>query len=206
MSDHQSGFTLIEVLITTFIMAVLSIMGLMMMNSALASKAAAENAVDAVQELELARAVIRSDLAQVTSRRARDAFGGDPRRAFADGGLDDRLVMSFVRNGREAPVELDVAGASALQYVEYRFEDGALIRRSRARIDATPGTPYRDRVLLNGVDDLTVEYFGGAGWMRAWSPTSAGAAGLDAPPAIALNLTLSRFGQIRSVFLTPAGL
>jgi general secretion pathway protein J len=201
---NQEGFTLIEILVATFVMSVLSLVGVMILNDAVSNKQSVERVLKQVQNLELARAVIKSDLAQVSPRIPRDEFGYRANAPFMGGGDLDRIVrMSFVRNGNDMP-GLKTSN-SRLQYVQYRVEDSKLVRRSWARVDVVSDTPYFDRVLLNDVSDVQVLFFDGQIWLEDWDQSPDPDMNFPAPVIVSISFDHSRYGQMEMLFSTPAG-
>ncbi len=200
----QQGFTLIEVLIATFLMAVLSSMGLLLLNSSINAKKQLDSTVAAVQSLELARVVLRSDLGQLVPRRVRGEYGGRaPDVFFGDGSGRLAPLMAFVSNGKERPDPETTY--SSLQYLEYRLVDQALVRISRDRIDAAPGTQTVERVLLEGVVELEVEFYDGQDWTDAWGEAAGAYGSGSAPPlAVSFQLITRRYGRIPMMFATSA--
>jgi general secretion pathway protein J len=199
--NRESGFTLVEVLVATFVMSLLAAMGLMLLNDSISTRNTVLSVLEETQNLELARAVIKSDLAQVTGRVARDEFGYPGDAPFVGGSDLDRLkLMSFVRNGYEAPGL--VSSGSRLQYVEYRFENDKLIRRGRLRVDAVEETPVFDRVLVKNIENVSISFFDGVAWMDQWGGTGSTS---REPLAVSLSFEHSRYGNIEMIFTTPRG-
>lgn len=203
--SEESGFTLVEVMVATFIMAILSAMGIAMLSNTLEARESLEAVVEDVEELQLARAIIRQDLAQIVNRRARDPYGTRAVAAF-EGGVDvsDGRLMSFVRTGHDLP---GVSGErSRLQYVTYAYRQGALLRESRAFVDAAPDPQTHSRTLLAGLDGVEVRFRVGDAWNDVHEVTAAANTGpVPAPPAVSFLIEHPRFGEIETVFLTLAG-
>ncbi len=202
---REAGFTLVEVMVATFIMAILSAMGIAMLSNTLEARKTIESVVEDVEDLELARAIIRQDLAQIVNRRARDPYGTRAVSAFEGGtDLSGGQLMSFVRTGHEWP---GVSGTrSRLQYVTYRYADGALLRESRAFVDAAPDPMTHSRVLLEGLYRLDVRFRVRDTWSDVYEVMAAGNAGpVPAPAAVSFRFVHARFGEIETVFLTVAG-
>lgn len=198
---REAGFTLVEVMVAVFIMAIVTAMGATLISDAVRTRDQVGAVTSDVEALQLARALLKRDLAQIVDRRARGPYG-DPAPSAFEGGtdLDGEALMRFVRGGVETPGSGE---GSRLQAVDYRFEDGALIRRTRAHVDEVPDMPVRERVLLEGIERLDVRFLTRGGWTDAWGG-QAGAPGV-APLAVELALTHRRFGEIEAVFLTPEG-
>ena len=108
------------------------------------------------------------------------------------------MLLSFVRRGFDNPL---AEARGSLQYVEYLVVDDALIRRTRARLDATPDTPVVSTVLLDRVKSAEASFLAGGVWSPLWRATLMGGA---LPEAIALTLDVAELGSIRQAFLTGA--
>jgi general secretion pathway protein J len=200
---RESGFTLVEVLVATFIMAILSAMGAALISDTLRTRETLESAMSDVQDLELARAILKRDLAQLVARRARGEYGLKAPGQF-EGGNDPsgERLMAFVRNGHEVP---GLAGRrSRLQHVTYLLRDGSLIRATRAHVDAVPDMVVRERVLMTGLAELRPRFLGNAGWSDVWDRDGASAE-LSVPRAVALVFEHERFGELETLYLTQAG-
>ncbi|MEM0986506.1 MAG: type II secretion system minor pseudopilin GspJ [Pseudomonadota bacterium] len=199
----DAGFTLVEVLIATFIMAILTAMGTMLLRDVISARETVSSVVEETQSLTLARSVLKTDLAQVMRREVRGDFGEPAEQVFSGGDvLAGGEIMAFVRNGRHT-VGLDPEGPS-LEYVSYALSNGHLVRRSRSIIDALPGTEMVERILIKDVSDLEARFLTDSGWVEAWDPRGAGA-GDRIPSAVELVFTHPRFGSIRAVTLTVEG-
>jgi general secretion pathway protein J len=191
------GFTLVEMLVALVAFALLSAATLAILDGALRSKAALAAAADRLQELQMARAVMKADLAQISDRPVRDAFGGPPRAGFQVSRASDRPLLSFVRHGWDNPAE---RARGSVQYVEYALVDGALVRRARAHPDMTPETPVTSNVLLTDVSRIGIAFLAGGVWSPEWRTAPGAAPSL--PDAIAFDLELGGVGAVRQAFLT----
>jgi len=168
----EAGFSLVEVLIATFITSVLMVMGAAFISDTLTTREVLSETVEDAQELELARTLMKADLAQLVPRRAREDFGAPLPSPFMGGvGAPDGALMVFVRAGNSFP-GLELVG-SRLQYVEYLAEDGALVRRTRDFVDGVPGTPRRDRIILSDVANVDIAFLRDASWSDSWHQSEA---------------------------------
>jgi len=151
--DNEAGFTLIEMLVALAIFSLLSAGATAAMISSVRSKAVLEEEVALVQDIQLARALMRSDLNNLILRPNRDQFGNKELYLIAGGG---DTLLTFTRAGRENPGGLERRGG--IQRVAYVFENGDLIRRSFAVDNPAPQTALRERALIQGLDDVTVSF------------------------------------------------
>lgn len=200
----DAGFSLIEVLVAVFVMAVLSTIGISLVTSTMSTQEQVEAKLEGVQQLELARSIMKSDFIQLSNRHVRNEYGESTPTAFVVGDVLERNVLvSFVRNGHVAP-GIDDSGPT-LQHVTYVLRNGELVRRSRHRLDPTPDTPSNERILLSGVSDLQMRYFNGEEWQDDWEGFSATGTQLIRPMALAFEIQSNDFGFVRMVFSTPEG-
>jgi general secretion pathway protein J len=193
---NARGFTLVEMLVALVAFAILSAAAVAMLNLTLRNKEIFDQTTASLQDIQMARAIMKADFAQVAARPVREAHGGSPRSSFAKGS-DRRVLISFVRRGWDNP-----GGAEArisLQFVEYALEDGGLVRRARPYLDAAPSTTITARKLLGGVEAGKVAFLSGGKWAEQWRPVNEDS---ELPNAVAITLTMEGMGDIRQAFLT----
>ena len=197
MSARQdAGFSLVEALVSLFVFGIISAgcVAMLMQSANTQNRVAAAHA--SMRELETARALLNADLAQMVGRGVREADGRE-RPRFVGG--DEDVALVFVRASAEPAAE---GGAyTSLAVVEYTIEEGAVVRRSRAFLDATADTPVSARVLFADAQDARFEFFDGVSWRTQWLT---GVGGQALPRAVALVATLPRYGEIRIEALTGA--
>jgi len=196
----QKGLTLPEVLIALLVFSAIAATAVYALRLGVDSRDQLAVVDDDLKSFQIARSLIKEDLAQVVMREVRDEFG-DGRPAAFMGNLtsfgsrredDERLLASFVRAGWINPGAEEPR--SALQYVEYVYRAGALIRRSRAYLDEATDADTTERVLFENLLNanavfLLGEQRGELEWSDIW-PVSGG----GAPPR-ALSITLEREGR-----------
>ena len=145
---NEEGFTLVEVLISLFIFALISAGTMTALTQSLQGTDRLAASMDELNQLNVARAIMRADMAALSLRQSRDELGGfHPYVLTTDG----EALLSFTRRGIENPSGLEKRGD--LERVEYRFEKGALIRRSYAHENPAQLAASFDRVLLNDLQD-----------------------------------------------------
>ena len=144
----EAGFTLVEVLVSLFIFAVISAGTMMALTQSYRSKDHLAASMEDLNQLNAARAILRADMTALTLRAGRDELGGiNPYVLTTDG----EALLTFTRRGRENPSGLEKRGD--LERVEYHFEDGALIRRSYAHENPAQAAASFARVLLDDLQD-----------------------------------------------------
>mgnify|MGYP001804186384 CR=1 FL=1 len=165
--SNKSGFTLAETLVALLILAMLSAAGTsLLLGATLSSKQLNAQEAEA-RQTDIAQALIRNDIAALSVRGVLPDSGlGGPGNLF---GQSDDLrdpILRFIRSGW---VDASLgAQRSTLQYVEYRLEDGALVRAVTVRPDASTGTPVAERVLFENVDRVELQFFRDSVMSRDW--------------------------------------
>lgn len=196
----QKGLTLPEVLIALLVFSAIAATAVYALRLGVDSRDQLAAVDSDLKSFQIARTLIKEDLAQLSDREVRDEFG-DGRPAAFMGNLtnfasrsedDERVLASFVRAGWINPGAEEPR--SALQYVEYVFRGGALIRRSRAYLDGASGADSSERILFDNLLDARAAFLLGENrgeleWSDIWPVSGAGA------PPPALSFTLEREGR-----------
>jgi len=193
----RNGFTLVELLVSLLIFAMLSAAGVTLLRFSVSSQDAADARLGRLAELRRAGALLAGDLAQAAPRLSRDEAGAQ-RPAFVGGnGEGAGAVLAFVRLGVE---NVDDSPRPSLRKVEYRLADGRLHRRSWAFVDGA--APTAETPLIDGVRRMRLRYRDEKGeWRDRWDPTAAA----EMPSAVELVMDVEGEGSIRQLFLAGAG-
>lgn len=188
---NDSGFTLVEVLISLFIFALISVGTMTALTQSLQGKDRLAASMDELNELNTARAIMRADVAALTLRTSRDELGGiNPYVLTTDG----EALLSFTRRGMQNPSGLEKRGD--LERVEYHFENGALIRRSFAHENPAQLPTTFDRILLGDLDRAEITAIGyGDGRLITLEDFRLKAEDRIKPGAVIIKLTDS-FGEV----------
>ncbi|WDI31245.1 type II secretion system minor pseudopilin GspJ [Hyphococcus flavus] len=198
---RQKGMTLPEVLIALLVFAAIASTSVYALRLGVDSRDQLEDADNRLKGFQLARTLIKEDLAQVVNRPVRDEFGQTQSASFLGnlvsyGGRvedDEKLLISFVRNGWVNPNA--EAPRSSLQYIEYVLKGGALIRRARIYLDEYAQSDDIERILFEGLDDARASFLigeqqGELAWADIW-PVSGAAA-----PPLAVSITFEERDQV----------
>jgi len=199
----QRGLTLAEVLVALLVFSLIAASSVYALRLGVDARDQLEAADAELKRLQLARMLIKEDLAQIVRRPARDEFGIAAPSVFFGGDVvfsgreedDERILFSFVRGGWINPGA--VAPRSALQHVEYVFTRRALVRRARAFVDETQASEGVERVLFDDLDDAHTEFLigearGDLDWAEIWPVAGAGAGGAAGGSGGGVNLAAPR--------------
>ncbi len=163
----EYGITLVETLISLFIIAMLTTSGGVILLQTLRGTKSVEVRSASIASMETAIARLRDDFGAMTRRASLDP--DSTRGALVFEGYDVRFdgrIAAFVRNGWSNPG--GYAPRGDLQRLEYRFQDGALYRRSWAAVDTTASTGVVDELMLDGLAEIEVKYGRGDLWRPEW--------------------------------------
>lgn len=203
----QKGMTLPEVMIALLIFAAISSASIYALRLSVDSRDQLAAADLELKSMQIARTLIKEDMAQLTKRTVRDEFGAKKAASFygnlvSYGGRvedDEKLLASFVRNGWRNPDAGEPR--SALQYVEYIFKNGSLIRRSRLYLDDTSGADTIERVLFEGLIEAHASFLiGPRGDELEWADIWPVSGGVNPPRALSLTLEQDGRAPIRQYF------
>ena len=195
-TQYQRGITLPEVLVALLLLSMISASSVFALRLGVGANDQLKETDAAVRQIQLARAIIKEDMAQIRLRPVRDQFGNSTRASVISGNStargfvrDERnILISFVRDGW-TNIGAD-APRSALQYVEYVVEEQTLRRRARIYLDDAQDSQWLERTLFENVDDAQINFLtgivrGDLQWAPEW-PLAADAN--DAPRAVSLSL------------------
>lgn len=155
-SQKDAGFTLVEVLISLFIFALISAgtMGAMLQTFAVKDRlniASAELA-----DIAAFRSILRADMNALTLRPMRDGVGGTENFLVTTRNpAETSAILTFSKLGRSNPTG---APRGQVDRVRYLFRDGQFIRQTLAHENPAERDGWTGRVLLEGLDDVDVLY------------------------------------------------
>lgn len=202
--NRVRGFTLIEVLISIALVALLGLSSALALNTAIRSNDIVNTRMSRLEQLQSAQHLIRSDLEQILPRLGRDQLGDARSASFeasptADPAREGQL-LAFYRGGRR------LLGSrfpgTTIERVRYRLAGTALMRESSPVLDPSGDAQWRSWALLQKVEGLQLKFFYEDRWIDHWPPLD-----LDHPPvlpkAVQLTLSLPDYGNLTQRILLP---
>ncbi len=195
----QRGFTLLELLVAMGIFAIIGAMALGGLNAVVGQESQARVQTERLATLQRAMRLMTNDLGSTMPRFVRDELGTPCKELplVADGRIG--YLIQLTRSGWPNPANLPHRGT--LQRVQYRLEDGKLIRDYWPVLDRVLGQEPRTEELLTGVKDVKLLFFdpgeGTGEWLQQWPPLrNANSTTGDRPRAIRVTLELDDWGTI----------
>ena len=192
----RAGFTLVEVMVSLLIFAMLAGAGAAVLGGAIDNRFAIKAASDRVADLQRMRGLLRADLGQAAARRSRGPTGRPTPQPIIGATVLGEPILVLNRAGWSNPGE---QGRPSLQRVEYRVVEGRLERRAFSHLDgARPGPP---QVLYRGVSDVAVEF------VRDGEAAPAFISSIDRPlpDAVRIGMTIEGYGRVDQLFIVGSG-
>ena len=177
----RNGFTLIEMMVSLFIFALLASAGVALLSFGVRAQAAANTRLDEVAQVRRMSALLANDLAQALPRTSRDKDGTRLPAFTGNDGTSDALVLGFVRGGWGNP---DGLMRSGIQRVDISLTDGKLARDGYAVTDG--GLAPATLILADRVTALALRYRDRKG---EWHPRWDNAALSSTPSAVEMTIT-----------------
>lgn len=153
---NDSGFTLVEVLISLFIFALISAGTMGAMLQTFAAKDRLNIASAELADIAAFRSILRADMNAMTLRPMRDGVGGTENYLVTTQNPEEAsAILTFSRLGRSNPTG---APRGQVERVRYLMRDGQFIRESLAHENPAEREGWSGRVLLEGIESVDVTY------------------------------------------------
>ena len=154
--QKDAGFTLVEVLISLFIFALISAGTMGAMLQTFAAKDRLNTASAELADIAAFRAILRADMNAMTLRPMRDGVGGtETYLVTTQNPEESAAILTFSRLGRSNPTG---APRGQVERVRYLVRDGQFIRESLMHENPAERAGWSGRVLLGGLEDVDVTY------------------------------------------------
>jgi len=202
------GFTLLELLVSLSIFALIGIMAYSGLANVMRQQTQTEVYSKRMQDLQLTYRVLKRDFEQFADRSIRNEFG-DVLPALVAGG--DYAGVEFTRDGYPNPAGYP---RSNLQRVAWLVDDGRLLRRSWRVLDRSQDSLPDEQALIEGVQGFSLRYLDESKkWSQSWPPSTAVSAPASAPAgatvakkwplAVEVTLSLDDLGVMKWLYRLP---
>ena len=195
MRDDQSqtGFTLVELIISLFIFGMLAAAGVGLLTYGTQAQAVTAERLEGVAAERRLTAILTNDLAQAVARVSRDITGA-PEPAFRGG--QGPVLLRYVRSGWSNSGD---AVRSGIQRVEWRLNQTKLERVTRPLVDgAADAEPI---TMAENVERVALRFRNEGTWQSDWAPSDP----LELPEAVELTITRNGEAPLTRLFLAGAG-
>lgn len=198
---RSQGFTLLELLIAIAIFAIMAALGGISLDAVVTQQALANENYRQLKGVQRSIQILCDDLYQLQPRGVRDVLGQNYELPLiADGrGI---YLLRLSRAGWRNPAGLS---RGTLQRVQYRLDDGALIREYWPVLDPVLAMEPIEEVLLENVALAKFEFLEienvQSQWGPVWPPLRIDAS--DWPKAIRFAIEIDGFGRIERLIEVP---
>lgn len=194
--QRQSGFTLIEIVISLFIFAVLSVMAWQGLYQVVQVEERSREQSVEQNELGGAWAILVQDLLHLRSRAVRNGFG-DVEAAYTTAIQPYEVIFS--RGG--LPVIPDII-PTGMQRVAYMVsQDQELVRRTWPLLDGYQTEEGRDQVILHGVESILFEQLDAGNYYQPnWPPINETVGPRQVPRMLRVTLSMVSGDQMDRIF------
>jgi general secretion pathway protein J len=189
------GFTLVELLVAMAIVAVIGVMALGGLSTAINQQAIAQERAERWRDIQFGMRVVVQDLAQIHPRPTREELG----EAFQPSLLaspNAQFPLEMSRGGWANPAGFP---RGTVLRVAYAWEQDVLIRFHWPVADRTLATPPLRTELMSGVNNLEVRFLDASGqWHFEWPPLdmSGPARNVARPRAVEFSVELEGLGRV----------
>lgn len=164
---QQNGFTLLEVLVSVAIFALISLASFSLFDGVLKSEAVSRVQMERLNEVQRAWMIIERDVLQMSHRSMRiegEAPSDNVLYASFDGYSSNNHALAFTRHGWTNPGLL--IPRSEMQSVAYRLEDKKLQRLHFNFVDSVVGQEPKIRPLISNVERISFEFYYQKKWQK----------------------------------------
>lgn len=194
-----TGFTLLEVMVSLAIFALIGLASNAVLTSVINSDQLSTDRFSQLEKLQRAMLTIERDVMQAVPRHIRiEGEKSDWTMHGGSGEFDSQADgLGFVREGWHNP-QL-VLPRSTLQPIVYRLQDDQLQRVYSNYVDNVVGYEPKVRVLLDNIENFQVNFLNGSDKVEEEYSSS------ELPKAIELIITSKDFGEIKRTLLLTSG-
>jgi len=194
--SRQHGFTLIEILVATVILAIMGVMAYRGIAEARVAVVNAEGHLDRLRNAQRAVQTIVTDFRTLTRRPVREPIGDGTRATV----LRDPNAIALVELSRGGWPNGAGTPRGTSQRIVYRLEENKLIREHWNVMDATLATPTVKRELIDRVERVEMRYLTpGREWVAEWPQLGDNDQFNQRPLAVEITLVLEDYGEIRRI-------
>jgi general secretion pathway protein J len=190
------GFTLVEILVATAILAIISVLAYGGYNELTQQASIANDQMQRVRAIQTAVLKLSQDFIQLEPRPVREPLGSGTQAALR---VDSRTgsLLSLTRSGWANPAGV---GRSTLQRVDYRLENDVLFRDQHQSLDSVIDAEPLHLKLLDRVKAIRFEFLDvQQQWSTEWPRAGAPASIRGRPLAVKFEIDLEDWGTITRI-------
>ena len=197
---RQSAFTLLELLVSLALFAILSVIAYGGLQTVLDARRVTDQQAQRLAGLQMLFRIVGRDIEQTIQRGIRDSFG-DHQAALSG----DNEHLEFSRTGRRNPGGFS---RSHLQRIRYSWQEDQIERRSWTVLDRAQDSPFQEAVLASNIKTLEFRYLDEQlQWHTQWPlPQQDKNSAPALPRAIEVTIEAEGWGRITRLFHVSRGI
>ncbi len=185
--------TLLEVMVATSLMVIISVISYMGLNGLIDSKIHTDNVAEVINREILTSRQLHKDIKSIINRDI-TSITNEP----IDAVVGSYYSIEFSINGHSNPLKQH---RSELQRVRWQYADGELIRRSLDFLESGSQPRWKDRVYLTNLKEFNITYINNSGQKVSKWPDNP----IDAIPRIILLNIVFKDNTSLHYHLSPNG-
>jgi len=209
MKKRARGFTLIEILVALMILAIIGVLMVTGLRSAIRSQGTINKRSAQLADLQSAMMIMEREVAQIINRPIYDVDGSMLPAVFVryEGG---KLHLEFTRAGYVNPFGAE--NRTTMLRVRYSWNGTSLIRTTWSVLDRVQNSPSTSATMLTGINTFNVRFLDSNGQFSVPGDTPAIEQILQQyttqtsplPLAIEINIDVDGFGLITRLVPLPS--
>ena len=193
----NKGFTLIELIVSISIFALLSVMTHEGLNNVLDTRERTQTQSIALASIQKTFAIFDKDINQLSYRKIRDEFGETKEALIMN--PYNTPILEFTRSGAPNPLKLK---RSHLQRIGWSLQEETLVRMLWSTLDRAPDTEPLIMPLLEKVKRLEIRILDqNKNWHNEWPEFTTQESKIkNSPVALEMTIEIETYGPIRRIY------
>ncbi len=198
-----SGFTLVEILITLVITAIIAMGSIVFFNNISEGKQQLDQYANGLAKLQKSMLLIEQDFQQIINRFSRDEHG-DMQPFFEVIQDNNAIIIKLTRTGWRNPLGFS---RSNIQVVYYQFSENFLKRYYWTVLDRAQDSKPVEQILFDNLEGFVVRFLNKSNeWQDEWQPGAytleddVESATRSLPLAIEITINYPPYGEIKRYF------
>lgn len=158
---NKKGFTLIEVLVSLVILAIIAVISSNILKSSLETERITSEQLESIKELSLASSIIRRDVRQLVNVNLRDFYGNNENGTL----ISEINTQNLIFNTSIKSISDQI---SPIKRVEYILDGNNFIKKQFFSSNPFSPDDYTKIELIQNVSNLTISFLHKDTWHQSW--------------------------------------
>ena len=157
----NKGFTIIEVLVSLVILALIAVISSNILQSSLDTKEISSIQLNNIKELNLSSSILRRDIRQIVNIPSRDFYGNQSKGSFIAN--QNSKTIQFTSTTKSLSNDV-----SPIKRVMYIFKDNNLVRRQYFSSNPYDQNEYIETIAIKNITELDFFFMYKNAWRNQW--------------------------------------